>query len=324
MDAITAEAEQVTVEGGVTWQALLSQLAQKGRRPLVLPETLNTSIADTLLIDGTGDATHLHGAIAKTVSALTLVTPDGTRRELHQDSELARFIPGAGSALGVISQVTLRTLRQPSSLVVRSCAWTSVPEFVRDILICAALQKNEFVRARLFFGAKKCVVRGILGSFDEDVDTSLLRPVSATESQRIDLLTEKEAALPPGPWLGLGFSLPDGLRIWPELCLFLEETGVMRFLARGGTSIAVVPELGLPLGPAAGWSLRVIIRPHAPPTEWTNLTRLLRDVATRALEWNGTPLLTGTTTDAEFRELRQQRLSTALMRLESLKQSAAT
>jgi hypothetical protein len=293
-----------TVRADLTWRALCIQLAEQGQRPLILPEDLDATLTEAIRLDDFGDSSHLRGSLHRSVRAVHWRGTDGTLQTLPASDPrfLSRLRPVA--ATSGIEQFTLATVARPRELLLRRCAWTSVPEFIRDVLIDAAVYQHEFLRARLFFGSKKCVVRALLGGYTREVETSLLRPASATEAESVDLTQDpSRPKWPRGPWLGLQLSLPDGLRAWPELGLRLEDHGLVNSLARGASSIAVLPKPAAPGTTATRWQFRVILRPEVSASEQAGLLPRLRTLAEQAVALGAALLPTGTSSDRDFADL---------------------
>ena len=298
-----ADMQPITVSAGQTWATLCTELAASGQRPLILPEDLDATIAETLRLDDFGDSSHLRGTIRESVQAIPGGTDDGAQQTIERSdasflSRLEQLARTPGS-----EQLRLDVIRRPQRLLLRRCAWTSVPEFIRDVLIDAAIYQHEFLRARLFFGSQKCVVRALLGSYAPSLDISFLRPVTATEAEAVDLSQDpSRPKWPSGPWLSFCMPLPDGLRAWPELGLRLEEQGLINSLARGASSIAVLPR-PLPGHAASRWHFRLVLRPEVRSSEHDSLLPRLRLIAEQASALGATLRPTGTCSDPAFADL---------------------
>jgi hypothetical protein len=299
-----ADAMQISVDASSTWRALCIGLAACGLRPLILPEDLDTTISESLRLDEVGDRSHLHGPLLASVQSAQYRDPAlGLQTLLAGDPALASRVSQAASA-GALEQLTISALSCPQAVWLRRCAWTSVPEFIRDVLIDAAVYQHEFLRARLFFGSKKCVVRALLGSYAAAPDTSLLRPVTATEAEAVDLSTDpSRPKWPRGSWLALRLPLPDGLRAWPELALCLETQGLIHSLARGASSMCVLPQPSEPSAGLSRWQFRVTLRPEVAASEQASLLPRLRQVAERAVALGAWLLPTGTESDSALADL---------------------
>lgn len=298
-----AAMQPVTVSAGQTWARLCAELAAIGQRPLILPEDLDSTLAETLRVDEFGDSSHLRGSIRESVRAIQQRTGDGAEQIID------RCDPNFMSRLEQLArtptseQLCLDVISRPQRLLLRRCAWTSVPEFIRDVLIDAAIYQHEFLRARLFFGSKKCVVRALLGSYPAPLDVSFLRPVTATEAEAVDLSQDpSRPKWPSGPRLSFCLPLPDGLRAWPELGLRLEEQGLINSLARGASSIAVLPR-ALPGNAASRWHFRVVLRPEVSSSEIDSLLPRLRLIAEQACALGASLRPTGTRSDPALADL---------------------
>jgi len=298
-----ADMQPITVSAGQTWATLCTELARLGQRPLILPEDLDATLAETLRVDDFGDSSHLRGSIRESVRAIHQRAGDGAQQTIDRSdaSFMSRLEQLAKTPAS--EQLCLDVISRPQQLLLRRCAWTSVPEFIRDVLIDAAIYQHEFLRARLFFGSKKCVVRALLGSYSPPLDVSFLRPVTATEAEAVDLSQDpSRPKWPSGPWLSFCLPLPDGLRAWPELGLRLEEQGLINSLARGASSIAVLPR-PLPGNAASRWHFRVVLRPEVSSSEIDGLLPRLRLIAEQACALGASLRPTGTRSDAAFADL---------------------
>lgn len=299
----SAAAQPMTVSAGLTWATLCTELAAIGKRPLILPEDLDATLAETLRLDDFGDSSHLRGTVRESVQAIHHRTDDDTQQTIDRSnpsfvSRLEQLARTPGS-----EQLRLDVISRPQRLLLRRCAWTSVPEFIRDVLIDAAIYQHEFLRARLFFGSQKCVVRALLGSYASPLDTSFLRPAAATEAEAVDLSQDpSRPKWPSGPWLSFCLALPDGLRAWPELGLRLEEQGLINSLARGASSIAVLPR-ALPGNAASRWHFRVVLRPEVSSSEIDSLLPRLRLIAEQACALGASLRPTGTRSDPALADL---------------------
>ena len=174
-----------------------------GDRPaaLILPEDLDATLAETLRVDDFGDSSHLRGSIRESVRAILQRTGDGAEQTIDRSDpsfmswleQLARAPASERLCLDVISR--------PQQLLLRRCAWTSVPEFIRDVLIDAAITSMSFCGPACSLAAK-CVVRAARQLPPRDV--SFLRPVTATEAEAVDLSQDpSRPKWPSGPWVQL-------------------------------------------------------------------------------------------------------------------------
>lgn len=259
----------VSVSSDITWAQLLPVLRQQGLRPAVVPEDAAQRVIDSIALDSFGDASHRFGAVASCVASLTLRSASSAATVIGRGDP--RFVETAGSGPSdQIESLGLRCLRRGPILSTCRCAWTSLPEFLRDMVVSAALRQHDFVRARLFWGARdyKCVVQGIVGGFAGQVDLSMLRPVRSSMTEHIDLAVSPElSSTLPGPRLGLAFPLPAGLHAWSELCVFLDEIGLVPKLATGRSAAALVSEAGWPGAHSLGREFRVELVPDPLPID---------------------------------------------------------
>ncbi len=289
------QGETITVQGGASWLQLVNHLEPQGRRPLCLTTGFRATVAGTLAVGGFGDTTHLHGLVISGVLALVLLTPDGTRHSVRRGDPLFEYALAGLGQLGIILEVTLRTLRRPIGLIIKSASWFSVPDYLRDALVIAELGLFEFLRARTFFLDGRWVAQSIFGHLvdtdapDPEVDIEPLRPAAVSEPGRVllqeHLREDKEDKWPYAcPALEVAFALPEGAALWPRFAQRIVETGLVRYLDHGA-AIMLVPRQSAPLAPVppSDYSFLVALRPQLPPDEVAALLPAIRTLGQEAL-----------------------------------------
>ena len=114
---IDAKAMTVTVQPGVTYAGLLSELGQRGFILPVIPGTRHVTMGGAIASDVHGKNHPRDGSISRLVASLTLCTPaDGLRvLDAQRDRELVLASLGAMGLLGVVVEATLaiEPLRAP-------------------------------------------------------------------------------------------------------------------------------------------------------------------------------------------------------------------
>ena len=293
------DAEQIVVEGGAWWLPVIEHLHPQGRRPVVLTGNPRVSVAGTLAVGGFGDTTHLQGLAIRWIDAVTLIAPDGSEHRLRRGDELFRFALAGRGQLGVISEVTIRTVRKPSRLAVRYARWANLRDFVRDSAAIAKHRLYEYVRARLQWTQQE-VIDAALGNFVESAPASepaldVIRPLSSTSMPLRDSYADlrrdpqgDEWKLPT-PAMEIALPLPDALDIWPRIRREVVTGGLAEFLNRG-TSVMVVPsEPEFPLAPVTNRpsTLLIVLRPEAPVERAKELLPSLRKIGEIALASSG-------------------------------------
>lgn len=262
------ECDELVVEAGALWLDVVRHLAPQGRRPTALTDNLRTTVGGTLALGGFGDTSHRHGMQVAGVSALTVITPEGKRVSCAIDDDLFRYsLPGRGQ-LGVIAEVTIRTLRRPPQLTARVLTWRSLDTFLGDARV---LQRCEYLRARLQFGPDGAAqVVALAGDFGVEPlrpdPIHELRLVHASAVDTLDLraLAEVDPTIMwprYAPCLELTFPIPHGLTIWKDLCAALHQLGLLRALPEGASIMVVAGDPRYPLAPlGVGDNLVVALR----------------------------------------------------------------
>ena len=292
-------AEQLVVEGGAWWLPVIEHLHAQGRRPVVLTGNPRVSIAGSLAVGGFGDASHVHGLVIRSVDALTLIAPDGTEHALRRGDELMAYALAGRGQLGVVRDVTLRTVRRPSRLAVRHVRWGSLRDFVRDSAAIAKHRLYEYVRARLRWDRGEAV-DAALGNFvdappDADHAIAAIRPVQATAVQLRDWFDDlrrdpkRDEWRSPTPAMEIALPLPEALDVWPRIRGQVIAGGLAPYLGRGTSVMVVPPEPELPLAPVTrrAATLLIVLRPEAPADRAPALLPALRTIGEIALACGG-------------------------------------
>jgi FAD/FMN-containing dehydrogenase len=292
--------EQITVEGGMTWRALLDHLAQQGRRPVGLTSCFDATIAGTVAVGGFCDTTHLYGLLTAAVLSIDLVTPDGSLHHVGPGEPLFEYSLAGRGQLGAIAAVTLRTLRRPLGLTIRSVTWPSLSDLLRDSLVVSQLGLYEFLRCRLFYREDAWRGQAMFGHFSESaqaaapaVEIDALRPDSLSELGQVHLHEHLHEETPPTwpyacPAVEVALPLPDGLRIWERLAQHMHEHGLVPYLDHG-IAVMLVPRQSAVLAPLpnADYSFLLAIRPRILPAEVGRYLRSMRQLAQLAVEAGG-------------------------------------
>ncbi|MBQ0983763.1 FAD-binding protein [Streptomyces sp. F63] len=150
---LSTGAGTVTVEAGATFAEITDHLLSRGRTLPALPDYLPLSVGGTLSVGGIGLTMGTEGLIADTVESLVVVTGTGevvttspTRRP-----ELFRTALAGGGQVGVIVQVTLRTVPAAERATVFSLYYDDVASFMTDSEVLLAdhrfqMQGGEMLR----------------------------------------------------------------------------------------------------------------------------------------------------------------------------------
>lgn len=107
----------VTVEPGVDFRTLLREFLPLGFTVPVTPGTGFATVGGAVAHDVHGKNHESAGSFAQHVTALTLLTPDGTRREVAPDTPLFRATAGGMGLTGMITRISFRMTRVPGNAV---------------------------------------------------------------------------------------------------------------------------------------------------------------------------------------------------------------
>ena len=303
IDSVLADdpvGDEITVGGGISWRALIEHLAPQGRRPWTMTSTFEATVGGTIAVGGFGDTTHLRGLVTAGVTALRLVLPDGSIREVRAGDDLFEYSLAGRGQLGLVAAATLRTLHRPLGVAIRALIWDSLGDYIRDMLVVAQLELFELVRARMYRDRGRWVVHGLVGHFIDpagptgEVDIEPMRPAEMSEIGRIALLEH----LHEGDWnpafacpaVELTLPLPNAVDLWDRLGERLERSGLLPAVAKG-MSVMLVPRQSAPLAPlpAGPYSLMIAIRPDVPLDQLREAVAAMRELTAIALE-NGARL----------------------------------
>ena len=264
--------DELVVEAGALWLDVVRHLYPQGRRPTALTDNLRTTVGGTLALGGFGDTSHRHGLQIAGVSALTLVTPDEGTLSCGPSDELFRYSLAGRGQLGILAEVTLRTLARPPLLTGRVLRWPSLARFLDDAARIRDEAHHEYLRARLYFHADgshrvEALAADFVAEPRRPDPVFQLRPEHASPVDTLDLaaLAELDPSLawpPHAPCLELAFPLPDGVLVWAELHDQLRAAGLTAHLPDGASVLVVSGDPAFPLAPLApGDNLVVALRP---------------------------------------------------------------
>jgi decaprenylphospho-beta-D-ribofuranose 2-oxidase len=112
-----AERGEVTVDAGMSLEALARLTMPHGWFPAVVPGTRFVTVGGALAADIHGKNHHVDGGFARHVSAFDLLTPDGDRRQVLPGSEEFAATAGGMGLTGIVAAATLQLMPLPSALV---------------------------------------------------------------------------------------------------------------------------------------------------------------------------------------------------------------
>ncbi|MEV0490815.1 FAD-binding protein [Streptomyces atratus] len=150
---LSTGSDSITVEAGATFAEITDHLLPRGRTLPALPDYLRLSVGGTLSVGGIGLTMGTEGLIADTVKSLVVVTGTGevVTTSPSRRPELFRTALAGGGQVGVIVQVTLRTVPAAERATVFSLFYDNVAAFMKDSEVLLAdhrfqMQGGEVVR----------------------------------------------------------------------------------------------------------------------------------------------------------------------------------
>ncbi|MEN3586633.1 FAD-binding protein [Streptomyces sp. ZYX-F-203] len=150
---LSTGSDSVTVEAGATWAEITDHLLPRGRTLPALPDYLRLSVGGTISVGGIGLTMGTEGLVADNVRSMVVVTGTGevVTTSPNRRPELFRTALAGGGQVGVIVQVTLRTVRAAERATVFSLFYNDVASFMEDSEILLAdhrfqMQGGEMVQ----------------------------------------------------------------------------------------------------------------------------------------------------------------------------------
>lgn len=111
------ETGEVAVEAGMTLGDLLGIFAPKGWLPPVMPGTGFATVGGAIGMDVHGKNHHCHGSFGQHITAMTLVTPEGTQNLTPEDPLFRATMGGIGQT-GIVTRATIRLLKRKGDVMV--------------------------------------------------------------------------------------------------------------------------------------------------------------------------------------------------------------
>ena len=299
-------AQTLTIEGGCWMEEAQTFLHRQGQGRWLenLLMHWRVTMAGSLAVGGFGDTSHYRGTQLEMVERLVVMTPDGTRHSVVRGDPLFDYSLGGRGQLGVMTEVTLRTVVRPGRVVARVVRWPSMAAFLEDAVTIIGERRFDILRGRIHWQA--ATVDGAVGRFqdaprgDEDEWLRGLNGKGAAKLEAIDYYTENMKP-PSDHWLpatpAVEFALPFDPADLPAALARLAELRD-RVLGAGlgpftplGTSFMVLPTVDtLPLAPVpkqAPLAIMIALRPEMPADAVAPVLPAIRDIGRWALERGG-------------------------------------
>nr|CTQ95788.1 putative oxidoreductase [Kibdelosporangium sp. MJ126-NF4] len=284
LDAVAVANGHAVAQAGARWSAVLATSLPLGLTPPVLTDYLELSVGGTLSVGGIGGMTHRHGMQVDNVTALEVLTPDGTIHTCAPGSTLFDAVRGSHGEHGIILRATLRLIPAPARVRRHKLRFTDLGSFLSAQRALMAERRFDSLKGRVL-ADRTFEISAV--TYTNEIPT---QPVDETEERDYaDFASraELEGAEKPHPWLNL--FLPD-----TEVEQFLTD-----FLASGddvgplGTTLAypfdtrliTAPEVRLPRSDVA--FLVALLRTAESPASLTRMAAANEKWRQRTLEVGG-------------------------------------
>ncbi|RYU62527.1 FAD-binding protein [Methylolobus aquaticus] len=145
------EDDRVTVDAGVTWNALLAATLARDLTPPVLTDYLDLSIGGTLSVGGIGGATHRKGMQVDNALALDVVTGDGRLVQCSGRRNRALFeaVLGGLGQYGIIVGATLALERAKKNARVYRLYYADLDQYVADQTFLAEDARFDYLEGQV-------------------------------------------------------------------------------------------------------------------------------------------------------------------------------
>ncbi|HEU4410257.1 MAG TPA: FAD-binding protein [Polyangiaceae bacterium] len=211
---------EVRVRAGLTWAALLRELAPRGLYPPVLTGWPPASVGGTLSAGGFSKGSHRHGLQIDHVASLLVVTGDGRRVACSaaQAGWLFEAALGGFGQFGVIAEATLRLAPGPPFVHVVKARVGADPAALLAALEAASADPatyhvTSFAEPAPTGAPGWVVVQALAGEREGPARAPALAPAGPPSAEPLaDYVAPTRPERPPGPALWLHLFLPrEGL-----------------------------------------------------------------------------------------------------------------
>jgi FAD/FMN-containing dehydrogenase len=127
--------EEITVDAGCTWTAVVDSALEHGLTPPVLTDYLGLTVGGTLSIGGISPATWRYGAQVDNVKDLEVVTGRGDRVACseHRNRELFQAVLAGQGQCAMLARATIRLVRAPEKVRSYLLAYADLLTLLRDL-----------------------------------------------------------------------------------------------------------------------------------------------------------------------------------------------
>ena len=175
------EGTTLQCEAGARWHQIVDALDGTGLLPPVMPDSDTITIGGTVAAGGIGTTSRRYGAVAENVTALEVVTGDGTRVKCSPTENIDLFdaVRAGQGQFGPIIQVWLSLRRVPPRLRVYDLAYTDTERFLSDFERCAASSVFDHLRAEFQPDTDTIIVHAGIEYHEEPNDDEVLAALHA-------------------------------------------------------------------------------------------------------------------------------------------------
>lgn len=145
-DMTWASESSVYLQPGALWREVIDFTIQKNKTPMILPDTIVTSVGGTLSVGGIGETSYRMGAIVDYVRKLHVIVGDGEFYECtrEENSELFHGILAGMGQCGFIVGAELEVFDAPQKVYTREYRYSASDSqsYFHDYRLFAETEKN--------------------------------------------------------------------------------------------------------------------------------------------------------------------------------------
>jgi cytokinin dehydrogenase len=141
--------DEIEVDAGMRWSALLKETLQRGRMPPALTDYIGQTVGGTLSVGGIGGMTQGRGLQVDHVTALDVVGGTGERFtcSAEQNSDLFEAVLAGQGQVGVIVGATMKLVPAPRRIRIYDLVYASLGAMLADMRTLMDDKRVEFQEA---------------------------------------------------------------------------------------------------------------------------------------------------------------------------------